>query len=259
MNITLKKSALFNSKAFTLLELMLSIFIFAIIGGVIAGAYMSGTRISDDQEKMNELQQNLRVALYIMSREIRMAGTDIPKKWDNDIVDLENRATDPSGTQTSLQLRYTVTGAYDMDWDGTSDDGQEVTVVYSIVRDPTLPPERNLWQLQRSVTINNVTTVFPLVDNICAVRFSFFNGSTDKFFNRTWSTTSGTGGTNPVAVGISAVAECSTPDKKIPPASQTFTEPFTNTTVYTSPVDRLRRRMATAVVNLRNVTNQMQN
>lgn len=59
---------------FTLIELMVSIAIGLVVLASVATTFTSQTRAYSAQEQINQMEQNLRGALDIMSREIKMAG-----------------------------------------------------------------------------------------------------------------------------------------------------------------------------------------
>lgn len=59
---------------FTLVELMVSMSIGMVILAAVTTTFMSQTRIYNAQEQINEMQQNARGVLDILSRELKMAG-----------------------------------------------------------------------------------------------------------------------------------------------------------------------------------------
>jgi type IV pilus assembly protein PilW len=59
---------------FTLIELMVAIAIGLVVLASVATTFTSQTRVYSAQEQINQMEQNLRGALDIMSREIKMAG-----------------------------------------------------------------------------------------------------------------------------------------------------------------------------------------
>ena len=59
---------------FTLVELMVSMGIGMVILAAVTTTFMSQTRIYNAQEQINEMQQNARGALDIITREVKMAG-----------------------------------------------------------------------------------------------------------------------------------------------------------------------------------------
>jgi type IV pilus assembly protein PilW len=63
-----------NLEGFTLVELMVSMGIGMVILAAVTTTFMSQTRIYNAQEQINEMQQNARGALDIISRELKMAG-----------------------------------------------------------------------------------------------------------------------------------------------------------------------------------------
>lgn len=63
-----------SSSGFTLLELLVAMGIGLAMMGAIATTYMSQTKIYNSQEQINELEQNVRGALDIITRELKMAG-----------------------------------------------------------------------------------------------------------------------------------------------------------------------------------------
>lgn len=65
-----------NNSGFTLVELMVTLAISGIIVAAIYSAYTVQQRSYTAQEAVVEMQQNIRAAMMIMGREIRMAGFD---------------------------------------------------------------------------------------------------------------------------------------------------------------------------------------
>jgi type IV pilus assembly protein PilW len=65
-----------NRKGFTLIELLIATAITGIVAGAIFTAFQSQQKSYLIQDQVTEMQQNIRAAMYIMVREIRMAGYD---------------------------------------------------------------------------------------------------------------------------------------------------------------------------------------
>ncbi|RJQ71936.1 MAG: prepilin-type N-terminal cleavage/methylation domain-containing protein [Desulfobacteraceae bacterium] len=63
-----------NDHGFTLIELMVYTGIFGIVLGAIFSAYYGQLRSQVIQRDVAEMQQNLRAAIYLMDREIKLAG-----------------------------------------------------------------------------------------------------------------------------------------------------------------------------------------
>ena len=58
---------------FSLMELVIAIAIGMVIMGAVAGTFMTQTRFYNAQEQVNEMQQNARAAIDLITREIKMA------------------------------------------------------------------------------------------------------------------------------------------------------------------------------------------
>ena len=78
-----------NTAGFTLVELMITLVISGIIVAAIYSAYVTQQRVYLAQEQVAEMQQNLRAAADILTREIRMAGYDPTGKADAAITTLD--------------------------------------------------------------------------------------------------------------------------------------------------------------------------
>jgi type IV pilus assembly protein PilW len=78
-----------DQKGFSLVELMVVMAISAIVMGGMYAVYNSQLKANVTQQAVVEMQQSLRTALYLMQRDIRMAGYDpydMPDKDDLGIV-----------------------------------------------------------------------------------------------------------------------------------------------------------------------------
>jgi type IV pilus assembly protein PilW len=65
-----------SSDGMTLLELLVAMAITTIVGLAMVSTHMSQSRLSSAQHNIMEMQQNLRAAMAMMERDIRMAGYD---------------------------------------------------------------------------------------------------------------------------------------------------------------------------------------
>lgn len=105
-----------SSKGFTLVELLMSMAIFGIILMAVFVIYKVHQQHYANQLSVTDMQQNIRVAINVMSRDIRMAGFDDP---DNPVAQIVN--AEPN-------LFYFTN---DLNEDGdVSDDGEHI--VYSL-------------------------------------------------------------------------------------------------------------------------------
>ena len=66
-----------NRKGFTLIELLIAMVVASIIMAAIYTAYRSQAEAHRTQQLVVQMQQNMRAALYLLEREIRMAGYSI--------------------------------------------------------------------------------------------------------------------------------------------------------------------------------------
>lgn len=143
------KSRIDNHKGFTLTELMIAMAVGSIIMAVIYSTYQAQQKSYTNQQVAVEMQQNIRAAMSLIKREIRMAGYD-PLASDGVDNDAANGVDDPgessgagilSATGSFIQfsfdnnansttadsnesLTYGFTSG-DIDLDGIADDGAE--------------------------------------------------------------------------------------------------------------------------------------
>lgn len=245
------RNHLINNKAFTLIELVLGLLITSIIGGIIAGSYVAGTKIKSKQNDTLETQQNIRVAMYVLSRELKLAGFSLDPNWNTS--DLRNlNVITGTADQSSITFQYMVDGQQDVNWDGNPDNGESVQVTYA--HNPLT------GNLTRTVTMLSgpfagAATVQTITSNISDITFSYFNDDGTQSGNRNWVAAPATiapGFT--YAVGITIVAQNNNNDidPTLPVVVRQFVEPYTGT-AYATPADQIRRRMASSVVNLRNI------
>jgi type IV pilus assembly protein PilW len=75
-NHLIKLEKPFSEKGFTLIEILVAIAISGIVMAGVYSAYFSQQRSYVVQEQVAAAQQNLRAAMYIIEREVRMAGFD---------------------------------------------------------------------------------------------------------------------------------------------------------------------------------------
>jgi type IV pilus assembly protein PilW len=63
-----------NNRAFTLIELMVSLGIGMVVLAAVTTSFRSQAKVYSAQEQINEMEQNARGALDIITREVKMAG-----------------------------------------------------------------------------------------------------------------------------------------------------------------------------------------
>ena len=103
-----------KKNGFTLIELLVALAISSIVMAGMFSVYWTQTKSHRKQQQLVERQQNLRAALYLMERDIRMAGYDPTKA---DIAGIVDAKTD------SIQFTMNLTGGND-DLKDNDNDGQ---------------------------------------------------------------------------------------------------------------------------------------
>jgi type IV pilus assembly protein PilW len=214
-------------EGFTVVELLVSIALSGVIMASIYSSFSSQQKAYTAQEQIAAMQQNLRAALYIMEREIRMAGYDPVGGSGASIV---------TADATSIRIRRDLTdnaGTGGPDGD-TADVGEDVTyALYDADGDGDL-------DLGRTDAAGGGTQ--PMAENIDALNFVYLDEN-------------GTVTATPAqvrSVQITVVARAGAPD-----TGYVNHEVYTNQqgqTVFTPPPsDHFRRRMLTTEVKCRNL------
>jgi type IV pilus assembly protein PilW len=135
-----------NHQGFTLVELMITLAMSAIIVAAVYSAYIIQQKTYYTQGQVVEMQQNIRAGLELMSSEIRMAGYDPGGKAGASVtaatatkfaftanLNAESGDTDLLDTNENVTFCLDATGA-DIDGDGCDDNGIADTGAASIVR-----------------------------------------------------------------------------------------------------------------------------
>jgi type IV pilus assembly protein PilW len=107
-----------HSAGFTLVELMIAVLVFAIAMAGVYGVYSAQMRTHYTQLQVVDMQENLRAALYLMEREIKMAGLDPTGKAGARI-----RTADPDQLRITMDFTGGENNGIDDDGDGVVDDG----------------------------------------------------------------------------------------------------------------------------------------
>lgn len=133
-----------QQRGYTLVELMVAVVLTSIVTVAIYKAYVSVTTAYEVQDQVVELQQNSRVAIDRMAREIRMAGYDSKETASAGFV----------ATTDADDINFTM----DLDESGAIDAGNE-TVAYSY--------DAGNLELKRNGTA--------VIDNIDALNFVYLD------------------------------------------------------------------------------------
>ena len=138
-------SKLLNDRGVTLLELLVAMAVIGVVMAAIYSVYYSHQKSYVAQEQIVAMQQNLRAAIYIIEREIRMAGYDPTGSGKFGITDIGLKDIDDDldvNGNSSLELTI------DRDEDGVLGAGNE-TVYYCIYDSPVNAPDGKTDLAQR--------------------------------------------------------------------------------------------------------------
>ena len=168
-----------NNGGYTLIELMVAITIGMIVMASVATTFTTQTRTYSAQEQINQMEQNARGALDIMSREIKMAGYR------------------PNGGTVTGVVSYTsssLTIQADLNADGaistSGNDNEQIAYAYDSVNK----------KITRQVGTDTAAT---LAENISAFTFTYYQSS---------GTTAATSATNIRRIKIAITAKTEKPD-----------------------------------------------
>ena len=209
-----------NQNGFTLTELLVALAISGVVMAGIYSAYYSQQKSYITQEQVAAMQQNLRVAMYYMEREIRMAGCDPTGNAGAGIQAISNNTIN-----FTLDITDDVgTGEPDGD---TLDANEDIT--YSL-DDNDVDGDNDL---ERN---NNL-----IAENIDALDFVYLdaNGAITATL------------ANIRSVQITMVARTGRVDLGF--TNNTVYKNQQGSTIYTAPNDSFRRKLLTAGVKCRNL------
>jgi len=228
-----------NKDGFTLTELLIAMAVAGIVMAGVYSAYSSQQRSYIAQEQVTAVQQNLRVAMYFMEREIRMAGCD-PKGSAGAGI----RTASPNSIRITMDITGGETDGLDNDGDSNIDEADEANFGDGDTNDVNEDVTYSLYTsggIQKLGRKKPSTNNQPVAENIDALNLVYL----DKDENPTITLA------EIRSVQITLVARTARGDRG-----------FKNTTVYTNqqgdqifvaPGDNFRRKLLTAQVNCRNL------
>jgi type IV pilus assembly protein PilW len=208
-----------QADGFTLVELMISMAVGGIVMGAVMTSFLSQHRSYLAQDEVVEMQQNARVAMDLLTRDIRSAGYDPNNLGAGITVAGVNNLvfTRDDGTGALETINYTLVDAYDTE---SRNDG----IVDDLGRDEgggAMPVAENIEQLEFQY-LDKDGIVIPLPASLADIR----------------------------SIQISILAVASRPD-------QNFTNTMTYTTasgaIWDPVDDNLRRRLLITTVQCRNL------
>jgi len=209
------RSAGAGRDGFTLIELIIAMALGLIVLGAMYSVFTIQNKHFSSQEQIVEMQQNARMAIEIISREIRMAGYN-PKQTEGSFNFLLSTEDDDRVTNQNC-IAFT----YDYDSDGTEDSNDNEQVAFLV----------DGGVLKRFST--GAIEWQPLVENIEALNFAYTLSNGDNVDNPTEDQLQ-----DIVKVKISVTAKAAKEDPG-------YTDPTNN--------DHYRRYTLTATVTPRNL------
>lgn len=241
-NINCAQLKAFDKRGFTLVELLTTLVITSFIIAAIYTAYRVNQKHYRNQTEVIEMQQNIRAAMFIMLRELRMAGYDPTASNIPGFV-----------TATGGRLRFTQdiddnggTGVGDGD---VTDTREDITFGFSATDDADLNGVVDSGAASLGISFDGGTNFTPIADNIAAIEFLYT--LEDNAGTITQTETPAAGNYHMIrSVTISILARAENRDTE-----------FTNSATYTTGAgdtwgpagDNFRRRLLVANVNCRNM------
>lgn len=146
------KKILSNPAGFTLVELLVAMGLGLTIMAAVATTFMSQTRVYSAQEYVNEMDQNVRGALDVITREVKMAGYK------------PNGGTVTGVTYSTTQLQIEA----DQDGNGTINNTSNTTlerIIYAY--------DSGNQQITRKLGSGGTAEI--LADNITSFTFNYYN------------------------------------------------------------------------------------
>lgn len=114
------KNKRINNTGFTLIELMITLAIFSVVISAVFMAYREQLRTHYTQQEIMDMQQNIRAALYLMEREIKMAGLNPTGAAGIGIITADDHQLD-----FSMDFTGGAGNGIDDDDDGVTDEGSD--------------------------------------------------------------------------------------------------------------------------------------
>lgn len=163
-----------HNAGFTLMEILIAMAISSIVMTGIYQAYMRQMRVSNTQNQVVDMQQNVRVAMLFMEREIRFAGFDPMTLADSGID-----AATPNTITVSVDITGGENDGRDNDRDGDVDeagewfDGVPEQIIYSLSNDANNNGQNDALEGLNTLPCNLLRNGQLLASNIDALNFVY--------------------------------------------------------------------------------------
>jgi len=217
----------------TLTELLIALALTGIVAGAIYKIFISQGRAYTVQSEVAETQQNLRAGVFMMEREIRMAGYDPTRAANTEILtaapgDLEFTADLNGDGDTDDPSEHMIYTHYDTNADGTSD------------------------ALGRN-DVNAGAGTQLLAENIDELNFVYLDGSRNALNDMTTSVAPADL-PNIRSIQVTMVARSGIIDPEYNDNNTYQNQhPGGSEVIYTAPGDNFRRRLLTTEIKCRNL------
>lgn len=235
-----------DCRGFTLIEIMVAVVIFGIVSSAIYATFHSQQKTYIAQEKIVEMQQNSRAAMFFMERDVRMMGYDPTEKADS--------GKNSSGIGRIAELRF----AYDDDGDGTIQNDEYIRYALkhmggSDIEDDGLAGATRCCLARETGMGASASGLQPVAENVEALEFvyHFNDGTTDT------ACATQTDRENIRSIDVSILVRTNTiihgyrDSKKYYPASNP--ERSDSGTIWGPFNDSYRRRLMTSNIKCRNM------
>jgi type IV pilus assembly protein PilW len=217
----------------TLTELLIALALTGIVAGAIYKIFISQGRAYTVQSEVAEMQQNLRAGVFMMEREIRMAGYDPTRAANTEIL-----------TAAPGNLEFTA----DLNGDGDTDDPSEHMIYthYDTNADGTSDA------LGRN-DVNAGAGTQLLAENIDELNFVYLDGSRNALNDMTTSVAPADL-PNIRSIQVTMVARSGIIDPEYNDNNTYQNQhPGGSEVIYTAPGDNFRRRLLTTEIKCRNL------
>jgi type IV pilus assembly protein PilW len=241
-----------DQNGFSLIELMVALAISGIVLAGIYGAYRDQLRTSITQQRIVDMNQNLRVAMLVLESDLRMGGANPTGGATTGITTAAAGnmviAMDDGGVSSDA-----LSDGIDNDGDGLTDetgDGEEWYDGDTNDEGEVVTYDLDNGNLRRRY--NNADPTLPLITNhiarnIDALNFVYLDGADPPV------PTAVLEDIRYVQVTIVARAGDTVPVMARPHTDNTVYRNPQGTTVFTAPGDQFRRRMVTTTIKCRNM------
>lgn len=268
-----------GQSGFSLLELMVALAVSGIVLTGIYGAYQDQLRTSITQERIVDMNQNLRVAMYLIERDLRMGGANptgddtiqagftvaqanvleiaMDDGGTDNVAGNSNAIDDGIDNDEDGMIDESAEDGADNDGDGTTDEADEeaewfdgdITDQSEIVRfDLNGTTLRRLFNTAGSTAASNGDWI---ALNINALDFVYLDG--DSLVMPTPVTGTALEDIRSVQVTIVARAGANVPVLARKVTDNTVYRNPQGTIVFTAPGDQFRRQMVTTTIKCRNM------